>query len=71
PRVDPEAQAWLENLVKQRIRWVHLHRFPQVPFPMEAEWIAQRPDLFALRYENNANLVFEFLPFSPRPPLPQ
>ena len=66
PRVDPEPQAWLENLVKQRVRWVHLHRFPQVPFPMEAEWIAQRPDLFALRFENNANLLFEFLPFSPR-----
>ncbi|HET9228730.1 MAG TPA: hypothetical protein VFR31_18770, partial [Thermoanaerobaculia bacterium] len=44
PRVDPEPQAWLENLVKQRIRWVHLHRFPQVSFPMEAEWVAQRPD---------------------------
>lgn len=71
PRVDPEPRAWLENLVKQRVRWVHLHRFPQVPFPMESEWIAQRPDLFALRFQDNANLVFEFLPFSPGQPPPQ
>ncbi|HWN44621.1 MAG TPA: glycosyltransferase family 39 protein, partial [Thermoanaerobaculia bacterium] len=62
PRVDPDPQAWLENLVKQRVRWVFLHRFPQVKFPMEVEWIQARPDLFALRYENQSNLVFEFLP---------
>ena len=64
PRVDPDPQAWLENLVKQRVRWIYLHRFPQVGFPMEAEWVAKRPDLFALRYENTSNLIFEFLPVS-------
>ena len=62
PRVDPDPQAWLENLVNHDVRWVYLHRFPQLDFPMEAEWIATRPDLFALRYEGNTNLVFEFLP---------
>lgn len=62
PRVDPDPQAWFENLAKHGVRWVYLHRFPQIGFPMEAEWIAMRPDLFALRYEGNTNLVFEFLP---------
>jgi hypothetical protein len=62
PRVDPDPQAWLENLVKQDVRWVYLHRFPQLDFPREADWIALRPDLFALRYQNNTNVIVEFLP---------
>ncbi len=62
PRVDPEPQAWLENLLKGEVRWVYLHRFPQLQFPMEAEWIMQRPDLFALRFQDNANIIVEFLP---------
>ena len=64
PRVDPDPQAWLENLVKQRVRWVFVHRFPQVKFPREVEWIQARPDLFELKYENQSNLVFEFLPIA-------
>jgi hypothetical protein len=64
PRVDPDPQAWLENLYKQRVRWVFLHRFPQVRFPREVDWVQARPDLFALRYENQSNLIFEFLPVS-------
>lgn len=66
PRVDPDPQAWLENLYKQRARWVYLHRFPQVPFPQELGWIEARPDLFELRFQNQSNLIFEFLPVSPR-----
>jgi hypothetical protein len=31
---------------------------------MEVEWIQARPDLFELRYENQSNLIFEFLPVS-------
>lgn len=62
PRVDPDPQAWLENLLRQEVRWVYLHRFPQVDFPRETEWILARPDLFALRYDSNVNLVYEFLP---------
>lgn len=62
PRVDPDPQAWLENLLRQEVRWIYLHRFPQVDFPRETEWILARPDLFALRYDSNTNLVFEFLP---------
>jgi 4-amino-4-deoxy-L-arabinose transferase-like glycosyltransferase len=65
PRVDPDSQAWLENLLKDGVRWVYLHRFPQIDFPMEADWVSQRPDLFALRYRNNTNIIVEFLPNSP------
>lgn len=64
PRVDPDSRAWLENLLKQRVRWVFLHRFPQVRFPREVEWVQARPDLFALRFENQSNLIFEFLPIA-------
>ena len=65
PRVDAEPQAWLENLLKDGVRWVYLHRFPQIDFPMEAEWISARPDRFALRYQDNTNIIVEFLPNSP------
>jgi hypothetical protein len=65
PRVDPEPQAWMENLLKDGVRWVYLHRFPQVDFPVEADWIAARPDLFALRFQDNTNVIVEFLPNSP------
>jgi hypothetical protein len=65
PRIDPEPQAWMENLLKDGVRWVYLHRFPQIDFPMEAEWIAARPDLFALRFQDNTNIIVEFLPNSP------
>jgi hypothetical protein len=65
PRVDPDPQAWMENLLKDGVRWVYLHRFPQIDFPMEAEWVSARPDLFALRYQDNTNIIVEFLPNSP------
>lgn len=65
PRVDPDPQAWMENLLKDGVRWVYLHRFPQISFPMEADWISARPDLFALRYQDNTNIIVEFLPNSP------
>jgi hypothetical protein len=65
PRIDPEPQAWMENLLKNGVRWVYLHRFPQIGFPMEAEWVSARPDLFALRYQDNTNIIVEFLPNSP------
>ncbi|MES1245043.1 MAG: glycosyltransferase family 39 protein [Acidobacteriota bacterium] len=66
PRIDPEPQAWLENLLKDGVRWVYLHRFPQIDFPMEADWISARPDLFALRYQDNTNIIVEFLPNAPK-----
>lgn len=62
PRVDPDPAAWMENLVRKRIRWVHLSRYPQFDFPPERRWADARPDLFALRYSDPGNLVYEFLP---------
>ncbi|HWM92990.1 MAG TPA: glycosyltransferase family 39 protein [Thermoanaerobaculia bacterium] len=66
PRVDPDPQAWMENLYKQNARWVYLHRYPQLDFPMEQEWIDSRPDLFKPRFQNNTSRVYEFLPVSSR-----
>ncbi len=62
PRVDPDPQAWMENLRKQDVRWVWLSRFPQIGFPEEYAWAQSRPDLFAVRYQDNTNVIYEFLP---------
>ena len=63
PRVDPDPQAWLQNLAAEDIRWVHLSRFPQIGFAEEVVWMRARPDLFLLRYEDPTNVIFEFLPW--------
>jgi hypothetical protein len=62
PRVDPSPQAWVANLMKMRIRWVHLSRYPQFDFSLERQWADSMPQLFALRYGDPTNLVYEFLP---------
>ena len=62
PRVNPEPLAWVENLAKQRIRWVHLSRYPSFPYPLEDQWASAMPRAFALRYEDPANRIYEFLP---------
>ena len=62
PRVDPSPQAWVDNLVKQRIRWLQMSRYPQFDFPMERRWADAMPLLFALRYADSTNAVYEFLP---------
>ncbi|HKI04240.1 MAG TPA: hypothetical protein VKK31_19845 [Thermoanaerobaculia bacterium] len=62
PRVDPSPQAWVANLMKKRIRWVHLSRYPQFGFPPEEQWTAAMPQLFALRFDDATNRVYEFLP---------
>lgn len=66
PRVDPDPQAWLENLFKQDTRWIWLSRFPQIGFPEEHAWAQSRPDLFAVRYQDNTNVIYEFLPWRSR-----
>ena len=66
PRVDPDPQAWVENLAKHGVRWVHLTRFHQTTFPPEHGWARYRPDLFAPRYEDELNVIFEFLPVAAR-----
>jgi hypothetical protein len=62
PRVDPAAGAWIANLRRAGVRWLDLTRTPPFPFPMEDGWARARPDLFALRFADPTNLVYEFLP---------
>lgn len=62
PRVDPEPRAWMENLVRQRIRWIHLSRYPGFPFSLEDDWASTLPRAFALRFEDDTNRIYEFLP---------
>ncbi|PYQ56106.1 MAG: hypothetical protein DMF53_26615, partial [Acidobacteria bacterium] len=70
PRVDPDPRAWVANLAKQHIRWVHLSRYPQFDFSIESRWAASLPSLFALRYEDATNRVYEFSPMAPAPDAP-
>lgn len=62
PRVDPDFDAWLGHLAAQDVRWLHTSRLPNAPFPGEAGWAEERPDLFALRYEDDTNRIYELLP---------
>ncbi|HEX2645389.1 MAG TPA: hypothetical protein VHU81_20490, partial [Thermoanaerobaculia bacterium] len=66
PRVDPDPQAWAENLFKHDVRWLYVSRFAQTQFPPEYFWARLRPDLFAPRYEDELNVIFEFLPVAAR-----
>jgi hypothetical protein len=64
PRVDFDPQAWIDNLSGQDVRWIVLNRFPgESDFPVEYTWAVARPDLFALRFEDPADAIFEFLPW--------
>jgi hypothetical protein len=65
PRVDPDPRAWVNNLARQHIRWVHLSRYPQFDFTVERTWADSMPQLFALRYSDLTNRVYEFLPGAP------
>jgi hypothetical protein len=61
PRQQLDAAAWLANLHRAGVRWVHVARFPGHPFPPELDWAAARPDLFALRYRDPGNAVLELV----------
>jgi hypothetical protein len=62
PRVDASPEAWVANLQKMRIRWVHLSRYPQFDFPIEKKWADERPRDFTLRYSDNTNRIYELRP---------
>jgi hypothetical protein len=70
PRVDPDPRAWVANLAKRHVRWVHLSRYPQVDFTIERQWADSSPRLFALRYSDPTNRVYEFLPMAPPSAVP-
>ena len=59
PRVDPKPTAWVRNLARRRIRWLHLARFPGFDWPLEQRWADAMPALFALRHEDATNRVYE------------
>ncbi len=62
PRVDPSPEAWVANLEKMEIRWVHLSRYPLSGFPIEKTWVDERPGDFTLRYTDATNRIYEFHP---------
>jgi hypothetical protein len=70
PRIDPDPRAWVVNLARHHIRWVHLSRYPQVDFTVERQWADSSPRLFALRYADPTNRVYEFLPMAPPSAVP-
>jgi hypothetical protein len=62
PRVGHDAAAWIANLRRAGVRWVHVQRHLRHPFPPEAGWAAGRPDLFRLRFSDAHNRIYEVLP---------
>lgn len=63
-RAGGSAGAWIDNLRREGVRWIHVARFPEFDFPVEDTWASQHPDLFALRFDHRTNRVWEFLPAS-------
>lgn len=59
PRVDPSPQAWVRNLVRARVRWLHVARIPRFEFPLEDRWARALSGLFTLRYEDPNNRIYE------------
>lgn len=62
PRVDPSKEAWVKNLGKMDVHWIHMTRYPLFDFPLERQWADTMPDLFVRRYEDPTNVVYELLP---------
>jgi len=62
PRVQPAAGAWLANLRRAGVRWLDLTRVPPYPFAMESGWADAHPEVFALRFGDATNRIYEVLP---------
>jgi hypothetical protein len=62
PRVHADPDAWLVNLKKAGVRWVLASRYPDFPYSIEHDWAVAHPELFKLRFQDNTNEVWEFLP---------
>ena len=65
PRVRPNAEAWLANLRRAKVRWVHLIREPRSHWPIEAKWVHERPERFAVRHADELSVLVEVLPERP------
>jgi hypothetical protein len=70
PRVDFSLGAWLVNLRREEVRFLHLSHNPGFPFPREEEWARAHPELFTLRYSDANNRIYELQPL-PSPPGPR
>ncbi|HEV3455429.1 MAG TPA: hypothetical protein VHG32_02655 [Thermoanaerobaculia bacterium] len=70
PRVDPEPAAWLANLQRAGVRWLLVNRFLDQPFPLEQSWARAAPGLFALRFADGFNQVYELQPSRSLPSAP-
>jgi hypothetical protein len=64
PRSDPSPEAWLDNLRRSGVRWLLVNHLPNQPFPLEQSWARAAPGLFALRFADKYNQVYELA--SPR-----
>jgi hypothetical protein len=69
PRVDPDPEAWLQNLAKDDVRWVLVGHLESVQPPIEDTWAAARPDQFALRYADPNTAIYERLATTAHPSL--
>ncbi len=65
PRTDFAVDAWLVNLRREGVRWLHVSRTPPFPPPQENAWAAAHPELFTLRYADPNNRIYELLPLAP------
>ncbi len=66
PRVDVTPEAWLANLAKHNVRWLHVARFTGTEFFPERAWADARTDWFTLRFEADGNRIYEVIPPSGR-----
>lgn len=62
PRVDLSADAWLANLAKHEVRWLHLMRYPGTEYLPERTWADALSGRFTLRYEDDGNRIYEVSP---------
>ena len=46
---------------REGVRWILLSRKLPFDLPPEAAWARARPDLFALRYQDSNDVIFEVL----------
>jgi hypothetical protein len=61
PRNDLSPLAWWANVRREGVRWLLLSRKLPFDLPPEAGWARARPDLFALRYQDSNDVIFEVL----------
>jgi len=64
PRVDLNPEAWLANLRRAGVRWLHVYGYPERPWPVEWTWAEARPRRFRRVFADARNRLYEVLPES-------